>query len=68
MSRAKNIKQQALKRLQRAANLSSLTDVDKGKPGRKKQHWKVRNQVGMKVDKLKKVSLLSVYQQLAHAL
>ena len=58
LSRAKKIKQRALKRLQRATNLSSLVNADKGKPGRKRQHWKIRNRVGMKVDELKKVSAL----------
>ena len=54
---SKKIKQRAPKRLQRAANLSSLVKIDKGKPGRKRQHWKIRNRVGMKVEKLKKVIL-----------
>ena len=57
VSRSKKLKQRALKRLQRAANLSSLANADKGKPGRKRRHWKIRNRVGMKVEKLKKVSL-----------
>lgn len=57
VSRAKKIKQRALKRLRRAANLSSLVKTDKGKPGRRRQHWKIRNRVGMKVEKLKKVIL-----------
>ena len=56
VKREKKIKQRALKRLRRAASLSSLENVLKGRPGRKKQHWKIRKRVGMKVQRLKKVS------------
>ena len=45
---------------ERAANLSSLVKANKGKPGRKRQHWKIRNRVGMKVEKLKKVILNNI--------
>ena len=65
VSRAKKIKQRALKRLQKAANLTSLVNVNKGRPGRKRQHWTVKNRVGMKVDRLKKVSMrVCAYTQL----
>lgn len=56
VSRAKVIKQRALKRLQKAATLASLVNTNRGKPGRKREHWKTRNRVGQKVDKLRKVS------------
>lgn len=55
--RAKKVKQNALKRLQKARKLSSLLDVEKKKPGRKKQHWKIRNRVGIAADRLRRVSL-----------
>ena len=52
--RAKKVKQNALKRLQRATKLSSLLDVEKKKPGRKKQHWTIRNHVGIAADRLRR--------------
>ena len=57
--RAKKVKKNALKRLQRATKLSSLLDAEKKRPGRKKQNWKIRNRVGIATDRLRKVSLLA---------
>lgn len=53
--RSKKVKQRARKRLQSASKLSAL--AGKNHPGRKRQNWKIRNRVGVKVEKLKKVSL-----------
>ena len=54
--RAKKIKQNALKRLHKAAKLSSLYSTEKKKPGRKRQDWRIRNRVGSAADRLRKVS------------
>ena len=53
--RAKKIKQNALKRLQKAAKLSSLYSTEKKRPGRKRQDWRIRNRVGIAADRLRKV-------------
>lgn len=51
--RAKKIKCLARKQLQTAAKYRSL--LNKSQPGRKKQNWRLRNRVGIKIMKLKKV-------------
>ena len=58
--RAKKIKKNALKRLQKAAKLSSLYSTVKKRPGRKRQDWRVRNRVGTAADRLRKVSICRV--------
>lgn len=58
--RAKKVKQNALKRLQKAARLSSLESTQKKRPGRKKQDWRIRNRVGIAADRLRKVSTQTI--------
>lgn len=55
--RAKKFKQNALKRLQKAAKLSSLYSTEKKKPGKTRQDWRIWNRVGIAADRLRKVSI-----------
>ena len=46
--RSKKIKQRARKRLQNASKMSAI--VNKNHPVRRRQNWKIRNRVGVKVE------------------
>ena len=56
--RTKRIKRKYSKLLQQAQHYSTLDLYGKHKPGRKRQHWRFRNRVGAKADRLREVSKL----------
>ena len=59
--RTNRIKQKYSKLLQQAQHYSTLDLYRKHKPGRKRQHWRFRNRVGAKADRLREVSKLYLF-------